>query len=165
MSKCEWVQFVQGNYWALFKFQDLKEDTLYLTRKEWDLKISNKRAWLFQNGQTVTMSGEWKYPPSNCTPHSNNIFEQTNGLTYKALMDCHWIQYSVDKTFLDYFNFVQAIEDPDEGTVLQLINDVYDISLYEDKIIWNSLDDKTDLNLERGKWKYNRIGFYFQILV
>ena len=82
------------------------------------------------------------------------MFELYNGKMIKQINDCHWILQSAENKFIDYFDYVGIKQKLRIGQILTLINDKYEIRLYEDKLEWNSLGNEQDLTVFEGQWKY-----------
>ena len=68
------------------------------------------------------------------------------------LSDCHWIQYTADKKFIDYFNHLGTKKGINGEQGLWLENDIYQLVLFENKLVWNTLSDRFVKKEERGKW-------------
>ena len=68
------------------------------------------------------------------------------------LSDCHWIQYTTDMKFFDYFDYMgtKKGENGEKGAVLE--NDKYQLKIYDNKLVWNTLRDRFVESEERGKW-------------
>ena len=97
MSDCEWVQFVNGEYWARFEFVELKEDPasdgkiLCLTRVGWEFQLFEKKGNFYKTKSgfkkiesivSNEMTG-WKYPAKKCHTHKKSIFQNKYFISIK----------------------------------------------------------------------------------
>ena len=90
------------------------------------------------------------------------MFELFNGQILKQLSDCHWILQHDQKKFIDYFDYVGVKQTLNVGQILVLINDKYEIRLYDDKLERNSLGNAQDFTMFEGQWKYLADSAYTQ---
>ena len=68
------------------------------------------------------------------------------------ISDCHWIQYTANMKFVDYFDYVGTKKGINGEKGIGLENDIYQLVLFENKIVWNLLSDRNVKNEEKGKW-------------
>ena len=87
-----------------------------------------------------------------------------DGYVYKELSDCHWIVLK-NNSFWNTCDFVQVKSDPIEGQILLLTNANNDIEIYEKKLIWNPLLDKSEKHSFPGEWKSSGNEFKTKVVV
>ena len=85
--------------------------------------------------------------------HKDLVFEESSGRTYEMLVDCRWYQYTAEKKFSDIFNFVKLEEDANKKSILVLVNTLYDLRLFENKMSLNPLNDKFAIGERVGWWR------------
>ena len=68
------------------------------------------------------------------------------------LVDCRWYQFTPEKIFSDIFDFVKLEEDLNKKPILVLVNKLFDLRLFENKMSWNPLNDKFAIEEQLGRW-------------
>ena len=80
VSSCEWVQVVNGDYWATFRFVKIKDDpvegqVLCLSRKNWYMELFENKALVYKDNGVGSKqfhelwkqpSISWRFPSKKC---------------------------------------------------------------------------------------------------